>query len=244
MSQTSHRIVGSPSLNPIYFLGAPTICIVDAIMVPIRLCVYGIKLPASFSSCLRLAVRHRFAEPDVNKDMGADNLRERKCAAIIMVLFGGLHSQVGVIPLLGINWILCCRVFGATFLFSLAVVETLVICSQKVDLDYTPLVDEADADDYYQALQDAEKIAENVEDAIVMFANAIHAWLMIYVIVDLWPEQPQKFPRRVDSLSKFIRLILEIGIRMGTVEKFHLLFPCALNSIKSRYVKASDMSRA
>jgi hypothetical protein len=87
-----------------------------------------------------------------------------------------------------------------------------------MDLDYAPLLDDADADDINQALQDAEKIAENVEDVIVMFANVLHAWLMIYVIVDLWPEQAQKSPSRVDFPLKVIRLALEIGIRSGTVK--------------------------
>lgn len=233
MSQPSHRIVGSPSLNPIYFLGAPTICIVDAIMVPIRLCVYRIKLPASFSSCLRLVVRRRFAEPAENRDTEADNLRERRYATFITALLAGLGNHAHLFALLGINWILCLKVFGVMFLVSLAVVETLVICSRKMDLDYTPLLDDADADDYNQALQDAEKIAENVEDVIVMFANALHAWLMIYVIVDLWPEQPQKSPRRVDFPLKFIRLILEICIRSGTVERFHVLFLCSLKSLNA-----------
>jgi hypothetical protein len=42
-----------------------------------------------------------------------------------------------------------------------------------MDLDHTSLFDDADADDYNQALQDVEKIAKNVEDVIVMFANAL-----------------------------------------------------------------------
>jgi hypothetical protein len=221
MAQPSRRLVGFPSINPIYFLGAPTICIADAIMVPIRLCVYRIKLPASFSSCLRLVVRRHFAGPDENRldrDTEANNIRERRYEAFVQGLFTAVGSQAPFIALLGRNWMLCLKVFGLIFLTSLAIVETLVLCAQKMDLDYAPLLDDADADDINQALQDAEKIAENVEDVIVMFANVLHAWLMIYVIVDLWPEQAQKSPSRVDFPLKVIRLALEIGIRSGTVK--------------------------
>jgi hypothetical protein len=223
MSQPSHRIVGPPSLNPLYFLGAPTICIADAIMVPIRLCVYRIKLPASFSSCLRLVVSRHFAEPDEDRDTEADNLRERRYEAFARSLLTGLGSQAPFIALLGINWTLCFKVLGVMFLISLTVVESLVLCARKMALDYAPLLDDADADESNQALQDAEKIAQNVEDVIVMVANVLHDWLMIYVIVDLWPERREKPPRRVDFPLKFMRLMFEIGIRSGTVTIFHVL---------------------
>jgi hypothetical protein len=97
MSQPSRRIAGPPSLNPIHFLGVPTICIVDAIMVPIRLCVYRVKLAASFSSCLRLVVRHRFSELDENEDTEADNLRERRYASYIRALFMYLGTNAPII---------------------------------------------------------------------------------------------------------------------------------------------------
>ena len=228
MSHPYTRVVGFPSLNPIYYLSAPTTCIADAIMVPIRLCVYRIKLPASFSSCLRLVVRHRFAEPDENRETEADKLRERRYAVFLWWLLSVVANSCIVMPRHGINWILCTKVFGVIFLTSLAVVAILVICSRKMDLNQNPLPDDADDDESNQRLQDAEKIAKYLEDVILMFANALHAWLVIYALVNLWPEQRHKYPWGAQFPLRCMRLLFEISCASGTVKRFLILFRYSL----------------
>jgi hypothetical protein len=235
MLKPSRRITGLPSLNLIYYLSAPTMCIVDAIMVPIRLCVYRFKLPDSFSSCLRLVLLRRFAEPDENRETQANKLLDQRHAAFIGLLIMA-HVPDGYLRVaaqqLGVNWILCAKVLGVIILASYAVVGILVICSRRIKLDKNPLLTDAGDDDSYQAVQDVEKIAMRVEHVLVMFAKALHAGLMLNAVIVLWPEQHEKYNSRIPHfILKLGRLVCVIGCVGGTVEISHLIFPYSLKQL-------------
>jgi hypothetical protein len=235
MLKPSRRITGLPSLNLIYYLSAPTMCITDAIMVPIRLCVYRMKLPGSFSSDLRLVLLCRFLEPDENEETEADKLRDQKYATFIRVIIIPTVFHVhlrAALQQLGVTWILCAKVLGVIILTSYAVVVILVICSRRMELDNNPLPTDADDDDSYQALQDAEKTAMRVEHVLVMAAKVLHAGLMFHTIIDLWPEQHEKYNSRIDRFFlKMGRLVFAVSCIGGTVKRSHLIFHYSLKQI-------------